>query len=180
MGRKNLLQALSMLFCLQIFAETCNAAVFKQGRYKDGFLRSPNIKYDAELPPDMWFRQKLDHFNPQDQTNWQQVGIHFFSSCHACQSIFLYQYSTFSSQEAQAYCKDTHTSLQQRLTGPRSRRKSYNQVFRQQFWNISIERAKHRSFLLVLTRPQFIRISAYFFTIYPHSESYCMILIDSC
>ena len=53
---------------------TCNASVFKQGRYKDGFLRPPNIKYDAELPSDLWFTQKLDHFNPQDLRTWQQVG----------------------------------------------------------------------------------------------------------
>ena len=76
MGKKEnfSLQAFLALICLQLMLLTCNASVFKQGRYKDGFLRPPNIKYDAELPPDMWFTQKLDHFNPQDLRTWQQVG----------------------------------------------------------------------------------------------------------
>ena len=63
---------------LLLFASSfVDATVFRQGRYKNGFIRAPTKPEGVQLPPDMWFEQKLDHFNPQDQRTWQQVGRRF-------------------------------------------------------------------------------------------------------
>ncbi|KAF6021118.1 hypothetical protein EB796_020571 [Bugula neritina] len=46
--------------------------LFKQGRFDSGFIPPPKYKHDSSLPPDLWFDQVLDHFNPQDLRSWKQ------------------------------------------------------------------------------------------------------------
>ena len=46
---------------------------FKHGRPKHGMLGAPMNKGNYNLPPDMWFKQKLDHFNDADLRTWNQV-----------------------------------------------------------------------------------------------------------
>ncbi|XP_054770679.2 putative serine protease K12H4.7 [Lytechinus pictus] len=45
---------------------------FKHGRPKHGMLGAPPTKEKSNLPPDMWFEQKLDHFNDADLRTWNQ------------------------------------------------------------------------------------------------------------
>lgn len=47
--------------------------LFKHGRPKHGMLGAPLVKEKYNLPPDMWFKQKLDHFNDADLRTWNQV-----------------------------------------------------------------------------------------------------------
>ena len=60
-------------FLLLGFLSIGSSLNFRQGRYKGGFIRPPKHDGKSALPPDQWFEQKLDHFNPQDLRTWQQV-----------------------------------------------------------------------------------------------------------
>lgn len=49
--------------------------VFWKGRRDGGNLITPPINVSAaELPPDQWFDQKLDHFNESNNELWKQVN----------------------------------------------------------------------------------------------------------
>ncbi|XP_067948352.1 putative serine protease K12H4.7 [Watersipora subatra] len=50
----------------------CNGFAFRNGRYRGGFLQPPRHEHKGSLPPDQWFQQQLDHFNPQETRTWQQ------------------------------------------------------------------------------------------------------------
>lgn len=55
-----------------------NAGIPKilRGRPKGGMLGAPRWNgKNANLPPDMWLKQKLDHFNDADTNYWQQVTL---------------------------------------------------------------------------------------------------------
>lgn len=39
---------------------------------KHGLLGEPVVQSNVTLPPDQWFKQKLDHFNPTDLRTWSQ------------------------------------------------------------------------------------------------------------
>lgn len=65
---------LQIILLLCIFS-VGNGIVFRQGRFKHhGLVPPPKNDYQGQLPPDLWFKQKLDHFNPQDTRTWQQVS----------------------------------------------------------------------------------------------------------
>lgn len=45
-------------------------------RDKYGMLGEPPApKQKFQLPPDEWFTQLLDHFNPTNNVTWKQVSI---------------------------------------------------------------------------------------------------------
>ncbi|KAJ9590369.1 hypothetical protein L9F63_016606, partial [Diploptera punctata] len=46
--------------------------LFHKGRGHGGMLGVPNHMLDLSLPPDEWFDQQLDHFNPTDMRTWKQ------------------------------------------------------------------------------------------------------------
>lgn len=46
---------------------------FHLGRERGGNVKAPETTH--RLPPDQWFTQKLDHFNPTDERVWQQVSF---------------------------------------------------------------------------------------------------------
>ncbi|KAK9499853.1 hypothetical protein O3M35_002811 [Rhynocoris fuscipes] len=56
----------SAWFCLIIFIET---EAFQVTRLH---LHDPPISKDVPLPPDQWFKQKLDHFDPTNTKTWMQ------------------------------------------------------------------------------------------------------------
>ncbi|XP_022286435.2 putative serine protease K12H4.7 [Crassostrea virginica] len=45
---------------------------FFRGRPKHGMLGAPKLPPGSILPPDMWIKQKLTHFNDADTRTWQQ------------------------------------------------------------------------------------------------------------
>ncbi|XP_064088841.1 putative serine protease K12H4.7 [Macrobrachium nipponense] len=45
---------------------------YKYGRPRNGFMYPPPKPKGVTLPPDQWFVQKLDHFNPTDTSTWSQ------------------------------------------------------------------------------------------------------------
>ncbi|XP_069679162.1 putative serine protease F56F10.1 [Periplaneta americana] len=45
---------------------------FFRGRRQDGMLGKPRTPPNITLPPDEWFVQQLDHFNPTDFRTWNQ------------------------------------------------------------------------------------------------------------
>lgn len=48
---------------------------FWKGRHYKGNLHVPIANVSAEqLPPDRWFAQKLDHFDPSNTQTWNQVS----------------------------------------------------------------------------------------------------------
>lgn len=66
---------------------TVNGGIPKilRGRPKGGMLGTPKWNGIKEsLPPDMWLKQKLDHFNDADTNYWQQVSLihkYLFAFC---------------------------------------------------------------------------------------------------
>lgn len=51
-------------------ANALNWSLFKAG----GSLGSPALRRRHKyLPPEQWFEQNLDHFNPIDNSTWKQV-----------------------------------------------------------------------------------------------------------
>lgn len=59
-----------VLLCFTFGSEAWKT--FHLGREKGGNVKGPHTT-NHELPPDQWFTQKLDHFNPTDDRTWQQV-----------------------------------------------------------------------------------------------------------
>lgn len=59
------------IFVLSIFGAD-GWKTFHLGREYGGNVKAPTTAFFA-LPPDEWFTQKLDHFNPTDERVWQQV-----------------------------------------------------------------------------------------------------------
>ena len=64
-------------FIATTFLQLCVCSLFfRQGRFKDGFIRPPPVAGQHQpYPPAQWFEQRLDHFNPQDSRTWQQVCV---------------------------------------------------------------------------------------------------------
>lgn len=72
--RRNLLIFLIACISLQ-YAE--GRRLFWKGRRDGGNLIAPQSNISRELlPPDLWFDQKLDHFNDTNMGQWKQVS-HF-------------------------------------------------------------------------------------------------------
>lgn len=70
-----------LLVFLIYFGSTCEAwKNFHLGRQRGGNVKAPETT-NHKLPPDEWFTQKLDHFNPTDERTWQQVRESFIGSC---------------------------------------------------------------------------------------------------
>ncbi|KAL5004772.1 hypothetical protein ScPMuIL_018228 [Solemya velum] len=69
-------QELLMLFvsiAVVLFGSVCGRIPnMLRGRPKGGMLGAPANPGNINLPPDMWFTQKLDHFNEADTRTWQQ------------------------------------------------------------------------------------------------------------
>ncbi|XP_011313900.1 putative serine protease K12H4.7 [Fopius arisanus] len=63
------------LFFLLILLAVCESSFawrsFFRGRGKHGF-GEPKLSRKYQLPPDMWFTQNLDHFDPTNMQTWQQ------------------------------------------------------------------------------------------------------------
>lgn len=38
------------------------------------YLSPPQVNEGVQLPPDQWFEQKLDHFDPTNKKTWLQVN----------------------------------------------------------------------------------------------------------
>ena len=58
---------------------------FFRGRPKHGMLGAPKLPRGSILPPDMWIKQKLTHFNDADTRTWQQVSsAHKEKYCDMC------------------------------------------------------------------------------------------------
>ncbi|XP_071838310.1 putative serine protease K12H4.7 isoform X2 [Apostichopus japonicus] len=51
---------------------TSSTKLFHHGRPRGGFLGSPKVAYEGELPKDQWITQKLDNFNDADLRTWSQ------------------------------------------------------------------------------------------------------------
>jgi hypothetical protein len=48
--------------------------MFFRGRGRGGMLGSPKAPPNITVPPDEWFVQQLDHFNPTVLRTWKQVS----------------------------------------------------------------------------------------------------------
>lgn len=68
--KMNLTKLFILLLSLGLASST---KLFHHGRPRHGFIGSPNIDYDGELPRDQWITQKLDNFNDADLRTWDQV-----------------------------------------------------------------------------------------------------------
>ncbi|PSN56520.1 hypothetical protein C0J52_14786 [Blattella germanica] len=60
------------IFMIKLCDETEGMQLFHRGRGKGGLLKEPYVHHDVPLPPDEWFEQQLDHFNPTDLRTWKQ------------------------------------------------------------------------------------------------------------
>ena len=49
--------------------------LFHRGREYGGMLGVPKHDPNISLPPDEWFEQQLDHFDPTDTRTWEQVCV---------------------------------------------------------------------------------------------------------
>lgn len=70
---------IATLCVLLIFLQVNCWKNFHHGRGFGGNLGKPgngSLVYSDEFP-EQWFTQKLDHFNPNNEVTWKQVGIMF-------------------------------------------------------------------------------------------------------
>lgn len=51
--------------------------IFHLGRSHGGNIADPELLTNYKLPPDQWFDQTLDHFNPTDERTWKQVSFRY-------------------------------------------------------------------------------------------------------
>ena len=68
------------LILLSVFIlNGCEARqMFHKSRERGGLLGVPNHAPNIVVPPDEWFLQQLDHFNPIDLRVWNQVTYTVF------------------------------------------------------------------------------------------------------
>ncbi|XP_049810851.1 putative serine protease K12H4.7 [Schistocerca nitens] len=59
-------------FSLSLLNEAASSRIFQRGRLRGGLLGEPNVSYSGTLPPDEWFIQQLDHFDPTNRRTWKQ------------------------------------------------------------------------------------------------------------
>lgn len=57
-----------------LFSEVSHKPLFHNGRPKGGFLGNPYVdpRMNLKAAEPQWFKQKLNHFDEQDMTTWQQ------------------------------------------------------------------------------------------------------------
>ncbi|XP_071951761.1 putative serine protease F56F10.1 [Antedon mediterranea] len=61
-----------LLFSLFFIISEAAYPIFFFGRPRGGMLTPPIISHHDVLPPEQWFEQKLDHFDPTDTNTWKQ------------------------------------------------------------------------------------------------------------
>lgn len=63
-----------LLFAFIAIFLSCGTAwrTFLRGRSKYGNIGTPKLSKEHDLPPEQWFKQQLDHFNPTDARTWEQ------------------------------------------------------------------------------------------------------------
>lgn len=70
------------ILCVSVFTTDAGIPRFFRGRPRGGMVGSPkprsNGLYGNAPAPDMWVKQRLDHFNDADTRTWQQVLHHQF------------------------------------------------------------------------------------------------------
>lgn len=70
------LKTVSNLVLISVLVSfTSSLPRFLHGRPKHGLLGAPKLPQGSVLPPDMWLKQKLTHFNDADTRTWQQVSF---------------------------------------------------------------------------------------------------------
>lgn len=72
---------LTSLCVLFLFLQVDCWKFFHLGRGNGGNLGKPggnNFELTNDIP-EQWFTQKLDHFNPNNEIIWQQVGVFVFA-----------------------------------------------------------------------------------------------------
>lgn len=69
-----------LLFAFIAIFLSCGTAwrTFLRGRSKYGNIGTPKLSKEHDLPPEQWFKQQLDHFNPTDARTWEQVISNIF------------------------------------------------------------------------------------------------------
>ena len=68
--------------------------LFHRGRYRGGNVQLWSETPGNHLPPEQWFTQQLDHFNPTNQQTWKQVRFFWFL-CMLCKGIPIYLFFIF-------------------------------------------------------------------------------------
>ena len=68
------IHAFLLLFIL-LNRESFGFRLNTRSKHYGGKLGEPAGEWQGELPPDQWFVQSLDHFNPSDTRTWKQVYI---------------------------------------------------------------------------------------------------------
>lgn len=63
---------LNLVLISVLVSFTSSLPRFLHGRPKHGLLGAPKLPQGSVLPPDMWLKQKLTHFNYADTRTWQQ------------------------------------------------------------------------------------------------------------
>lgn len=63
--------------CFQLIILVQCTKRFHLGRSRGGNLGAPAVSERTELPPALWFEQKLDHSSPTDMRTWKQVCYRF-------------------------------------------------------------------------------------------------------
>lgn len=67
------IKILLFVFFIVCFESTYGKGTIWKGRHKYGNLGEPNrASHKLTLPPDEWYTQKLDHFDPTNNKTWQQ------------------------------------------------------------------------------------------------------------
>ena len=66
--------AFLLLFVL-LNKETSGFKLNTRSKHYGAKLGEPAGEWQGELPPDQWFVQSLDHFNPSDTRTWKQVYL---------------------------------------------------------------------------------------------------------
>lgn len=68
------MKTIRVLFLMSFFTIVTPWKQFHLGRSLGGNLGAPETN-KTTLPPEEWFEQTLDHFNPTDGRTWKQVSI---------------------------------------------------------------------------------------------------------
>lgn len=61
------------LFCAINVIEIECWKIFNKGRVRGGMFGGPKFEEAVDLPPDEWFEQRLDHYDPSEIRTWNQV-----------------------------------------------------------------------------------------------------------